>query len=122
MTSTISATSDPISALIATFANSLRDPAQPLALIVEFQVKDGAQEEVERAFAEASVSTAEEDGVAVFQLHRAHSAPARFVVYEQWRSLVDLDAHLRTPYITALRAAIDRVIVGDPSFRVLMLA
>lgn len=111
---------DDVSAIIASFGAALQDVSKPLAILAQFQVRDGTQDLVEAAFAEASVSTAEEPGVIAYQVHRERQAPTRFVVYERWRSLADLDAHLRTPYIRALRRVIDGAVVGTPEFRVLM--
>ncbi|HEX6537309.1 MAG TPA: putative quinol monooxygenase [Gemmatimonadaceae bacterium] len=111
---------DDVSAIIASFGAALQDVGKPLAILAQFQVRDGTQDLVEAAFAEASVSTAEEPGVIAYQVHRERGAPTRFVVYERWRSLADLDAHLRTPYIRALRRVIDGAVVGTPEFRVLM--
>lgn len=111
---------DDVSAIIASFGAALQDVSTPLAILAQFQVRDGMQDLVEAAFAEASVSTAEEPGVIAYQVHRERQAPTRFVVYERWRSLADLDAHLRTPYIRALRRVIDGAVVGTPEFRVLM--
>lgn len=111
---------DDVSAIIASFGAALQDVNQPLAILAQFQVRDGTQDLVEAAFAEASASTAEEPGVIAYQMHRERQAPTRIVVYERWRSLADLDAHLRTPYIRALRRVIDGAVVGTPEFRVLI--
>jgi len=110
---------DDASAIAASFATALEDPAQPLALLVQFSVREGTQGMVESAFAEARRPTSAEPGAIAYELHRERSAPTRFVVYERWRSLADLEAHLRTPYIRALRQLLDEVIVDTPNFRVL---
>jgi quinol monooxygenase YgiN len=47
------------------------------------------------------------------------SDPTRYVVYERWQSLADLEAHLRTPHTTSLIAALTETLVGTPDFRVL---
>ena len=52
-------------------------------------------------------------------LMRARDA---LVVYERWRSLEDLELHLRTSYIAALRAEIDAAMEGQPSFQLLLPA
>jgi quinol monooxygenase YgiN len=43
-------------------------------------------------------------------------------VYERWKSLADLEAHLRTLYITTLISETDEVLGGAPEFQVLMPA
>jgi quinol monooxygenase YgiN len=111
---------DDVAAIINSFGAALHDVTKPLAVLAQFEVRDGSQDLVEAAFAEASGSTAEEPGVLAYELHRERQAPTRFVIYERWRSLADLEAHLRTPYIRALRRVIGGAIVGAPQFRVLM--
>jgi quinol monooxygenase YgiN len=59
--------------------------------------------------------------VLAYQLHREPNNPDAFVVYEHWRSLDDLEAHLRTAYIAALRAEIDAVMEGEPNSRLFFL-
>jgi quinol monooxygenase YgiN len=110
---------DEVAAIIRTFAKQLRDVAKPLALVVRFEVEHGHGQKVESAFAEAVLSTRAEPGCLAFQVNREAGSPRRFVVYERWRSLADLEAHLRTDYVSRLRAAIDDVIVGEPEFRIM---
>ena len=111
--------SDDVATIISSFAAALENPRKPLALLAEFHVRQGTQDLVEAAFADAREPTAAEPGVIVFELHRERGEPTRFVVYERWRSLGDLEAHLRTPYIRTLRRLLDGLIVGVPEFRVL---
>jgi quinol monooxygenase YgiN len=111
---------DEVSAMIGRFAADLSDPAKPLSLIVRFQVSEGAQELVEAAFATASEKTRHESGVLSFDLNMEARDATRFVVYERWKSLADLEAHLRTDYIAKLRMELDKLIVGTPEFHVLV--
>jgi quinol monooxygenase YgiN len=108
-----------ISAIVAKFGAELNDPAKPLSLLVRFQVSEGAEQAVEAAFAEAATQTRKENGVIAFDLNREASDGTCFIVYERWKSLADLEAHLRTPYVTALREELKSLIIGTPEFRVL---
>ena len=110
---------DGIGAIIAAFAAQIGGHQQPVALIGRFRVRAGAGHRIQKAFTEASVQTAREDGMLAYLLHCETGSPDAFVVYERWRSLEDLEAHLRTSYIAALRAEIDAVIDGEPSFQVM---
>jgi Antibiotic biosynthesis monooxygenase len=58
----------------------------------------------------------------LIEAHREGQDATGFAVYEQWRSLADLDRHLRTPYVTRLRDRLSRVMEGEPEFRVLLPA
>ena len=111
---------DEVGGIIAAFATQVGDRHRPLALIARFRVRAGAGARVEKAFAEASIQTAREAGVLAYQLHREPDNPDGFVVYERWRSLRDLERHLRATYVAALRAEIDAVMEGQPSFQVLL--
>jgi quinol monooxygenase YgiN len=113
---------DEVGGIVAAFAAQVGDPHRPLALIGRFRVRAGAGFQIEKAFAEASVHTAREGGALAYQLHREPQNPDAFVVYERWRSLEDLEAHLRTTYVAALRAEIDAVMEGQPSFQVMLPA
>jgi len=110
---------DDVSAIIAMFRAQLKDPTRPFTLLVRFQTADSHWTNAESAFAVARKSTLKEKGVVAFELNRDASNPSRFVVYERWRSLADLEEHLRTPYITKLRDEFNQIIVGAPEFIVL---
>jgi quinol monooxygenase YgiN len=111
---------DEVAVIIAAFAAQVGDRHRPLALIVRFRVRTGAGKRIEEAFAQASAHTAGEAGAMSYQLHREPDNPDAFLVYERWRSLDDLEAHLRMPYIAALRAKIDAVMEGEPKFQVVL--
>jgi quinol monooxygenase YgiN len=113
---------DEVGGIIAAFAAEVGDRHRPLALIARFRVRAGAGPGIERAFAEASVQTARETGVLAYQLHREPDNSDAFIVYERWRSLEDLEGHLRTSYVAALRAEIDAAMEGQPSFQVMLPA
>jgi len=115
-------TNDEVGSIIAAFAAQVGDRHRSLALIARFRVRKGAGPRIEKAFAEAALQTAREAGVFAYQLHREPDNSDAFVVYERWRSLQDLEAHLRMPYIAALRAEIDTVMEGQPSFQVMLPA
>ena len=116
------APADPVAAIIQAFRAELHDPDRPLSLLVRFEVKEADAAKVEAAFTRAVPLTRKEPGAIVFTLNRDSRDPGRFVVFEQWRSLDDLEAHLRTDYITRLRRELVEVIVGAPEFRVLVPA
>ena len=111
---------DEVSGIVAAFAAQVGGRHQPLALIARFRARAGAGSRIERAFAEASVHTAREAGMLAYKLHREPDNSDAFIVYERWRSLEDLEGHLRTSYVAALRAEIDAVMEGQPSFQVML--
>lgn len=110
---------DDVSAIVAAFETQLGSRTIPFAMIARFQVTEDALARVEQAFEKAVPPTRLEPGVLAYQPHRDPAATAGFVVYECWKSLDDLDAHLRTPYIVELRREIEAAMTGAPEFNLL---
>ncbi len=114
--------SDDVSTIIAKLGAELGGSAGAFALLARFRVNEEAQDKVAAAFAEARAATLREAGCIAYELHREAGDPARLVVYERWRSLTDLEAHLRTPHVVKLRGELDALIVGAPEFATLLPA
>lgn len=110
---------DDVSAIIGAFETQLGNRSTPFAMIARFQVTEESLPRVGQAFAKAVPPTRREPGVLAYQPHRDPAATACFVVYECWKSLDDLDAHLRTPYIVELRQEIATAMTGEPKFNLL---
>jgi quinol monooxygenase YgiN len=110
---------DDVTTIVAAFETQLGNRTSPFAMIARFQVTEGAQARVEQAFEKAVPPIRREPGVLAYQPHRDPTTNAGFVVYECWKSLDDLDAHLRTPYIAELRQEIAMAMMGAPEFNLL---
>jgi quinol monooxygenase YgiN len=110
---------DPI---IAFVKPRLKDPGKPFTLLVGVQVKEGAGARLEQAFAKAIRATRREKGCIAYDFNRDARDPTRYLVYERWQSLADLQAHLSTAHIKALRAVLADVLVGERDLRVLVPA
>lgn len=110
---------DDVSAIIGAFETQLGNRTIPFAMIARFQLTEDALSRVEQAFEKAVPPTRQEPGVLAYQPHRDPAIATGFVVYECWKSLNDLDAHLRTPYIVELRREIEAAMTGAPEFNLL---
>jgi quinol monooxygenase YgiN len=110
---------DDVSAIVSAFETQLGGRTIPFAMIARFRVTEDSQARVEQAFEKAVPPTLREPGVLAYQPHRDPTDTAGFVVYERWKSLDDLEAHLRTSYIAELGQEIDAVITGAPEFNLL---
>jgi quinol monooxygenase YgiN len=110
---------DPILAVVKP---RLKDPDRPFTLVIRVQGKEGAGERFEAAFARARRATRQEKGNLAYDLNRDAQEPARYLVYERWRSLADLEAHLRAAHVKALLAELPEVTVGAPEIQVLVPA
>jgi quinol monooxygenase YgiN len=108
---------------VITFVKSrLKDPDKPFTLIVRVQVKEGAGRQFEAAFAKAHAETRKEKGNLAYDLNRDTQDPSRYLVYERWKDLAALEAHLKTSHIKALFVELPKVTAGAPESQVLLPA
>jgi quinol monooxygenase YgiN len=113
---------DTIAAIIRTFEARLQNSAGPLSLLARFAVQEPHREAVKSAFIRTRSRTLDEPACQVFELNEDSQQPGHFLIYEKWRSLTDLEAHLRAAHIAGLRALFHRLIVDGPEFQVLLPA
>lgn len=97
----------------------LKDPSKPFTMVVLVKLKDGSTEKFEAAFAKATKETRKEKGSLAYDLNRDADDATRYMVYERWKSLAALEAHLKTPHITALLGEIGELMANPPEVRVL---
>jgi quinol monooxygenase YgiN len=113
---------DDIAKIINTFGTQLPNPAHSLSLLARFEVCESDRETIKFAFAHARSQTLAEPGCGVFELNEDAQNPGRFVLYERWRSLADLEVHLRKDHTTKLRSLFLRLIADGPEFQVMLPA
>jgi quinol monooxygenase YgiN len=106
---------------VITFVKSrLKNPDKPFTLIVRIKVKEGAGKQFEAAFAKAISATRKEKGNLTYDLNRDTQTPSRYLVYERWKDLAALEAHLNAPHLKALLAELPKVTDGPPESQVLL--
>lgn len=71
-------------------------------LIVPFEIKPECSDAFIAYFKEFVPQVRKESGNVEFHFHRVIKSDTRFVLYERWESLQDLDAHNRLPSTTTL--------------------
>lgn len=108
--------------LVAKIMADLKDPTRPFTMTVQLQAKEGMQAKVEAAFVKAVKESRKEKGCLAYDLNRDAKEPTRFLVYERWKSLADLEAHLKSPHITALLDELKEVLAAPPEGKVLLPA
>jgi quinol monooxygenase YgiN len=108
--------------LVAKVKAELKDPTKPFTLTVQLQVKEGMQAKLEAGFSKAAKETRKEKGCLAYELNRDAKDSTRYLVYERWKSLADLEAHLKTPYITSLLDELKDLLTGPPEGKVLLPA
>jgi quinol monooxygenase YgiN len=108
---------------ILTFVKSkVKDPDKTFTLIIALKVKEGEGKKLEEAFAKAARATRKEKGCITYDLNYDAGDASRYLVYERWKSVDALKAHLETEHIKALLAALPELLAGTPEPRVLIPA
>ena len=77
--------------------------SEQLTVIAKFTAKPEHADAVGEGLAGQVAQTRAEAGSIDYHLHRDQNDPNVWIVYENWRSRADFDAHLEMPYSAALR-------------------
>ncbi len=70
----------------------------PVCVAVIYVVQPGREEEAAEDLRRLAAVTRKEPGNILYAVHRSLDDPRQFMIYEQYRSQADLDAHRKTPY------------------------
>jgi quinol monooxygenase YgiN len=116
------AAADDENPIVASIRSRLKDPDRPFVLLVSLRTKEGMGKKLESAFAKAAPETRKEKGCLAYDLHRDAAKAEHYLVYERWKSLADLSAHLQTDYIKALLAEVHELTEGMPDLQVFVPA
>jgi quinol monooxygenase YgiN len=108
--------------IVASIKPRLKDPDKPFTLAVHIKVKAGAGDRFEAAFAKARRETRKEKGNLAYELNRDTEDPSRYLLYEHWKNLSALSAHLEAPYIKTLLAEMPDLTTGPPELHVFVPA
>jgi quinol monooxygenase YgiN len=98
--------------------SKVKDPTKPFALLVAFKVKAGNEKKFEEAFAPALTATRKEPGCVAYHLNRDPDEPNTYVMYEQFKGVAGLDAHLKEKYTQTLLATVIPMCEGEPKIKV----
>lgn len=104
--------------IVTSVKAALKEPSKPFTLVVHLHIKDGTQEKFETAFAKAVKGTRKEKGCITYDLSRDAKDPTRYMVYERWKSLADLEDHLKTPHITTLLSELKDMLADPPEAKI----
>lgn len=100
----------------------LKDPNKPFVMLVRLEVKEGAAAKFEAGFAPAIKATRQEKGCLVYDLTRDADNPNVYILIERWKTLADLDSHLRAEYIASLVPKLGDWLAAPPGLQVLVPA
>lgn len=98
--------------------SKVKDPSKPFALLVTFKVKAGNEKKFEEAFAPCLVATRKEKGCVAYYLNRDPEHPELYVMYEQFRGVEGLAAHMKEKHTEKLLGTVIPMCEGDPTIKV----
>jgi len=86
--------------------------AEPLTIVARFRAKPGMQDQVRAALRALLAPTRAESGCINYDLHESLEDPRNFVLYENWVTTEQLEAHLKTPHLVQFLAAAPSILEG----------
>lgn len=72
-----------------------------LTIIAYITAKAGMQQQVREVLLDLVAQTRKEKGCVNYDLHQSLDNPREFVMYENWETAADLDAHARSEHLQA---------------------
>jgi quinol monooxygenase YgiN len=98
---------------VALVKSKVNDPNKPFALLVTIKAKPGQGKELEAAFAPCIAATKKEPGCLAYELNRDPDDPTAYLMFEKFKDLAALQAHLKAEHTTELFKAIGPLTDGE---------
>jgi quinol monooxygenase YgiN len=99
--------------------SKVKDEKKPFAILVTFKVKEGNEKKFEEAFAPALEATRKEPGCIAYFLNRDPDATSNYIMYESFKGIPGLEAHLKEKHTQTLLATVIPLCEGAPQIKVL---
>lgn len=100
----------------------VKNPKKPFTMLVRLEVKEGANAKFESAFAPAIKATRAEKGCMAYDLSHDTDSAGSYLLYERWKTLADLQAHLNADHIKSLIPQLGDLTAKPPEIQVLIPA
>jgi len=81
-----------------------------VTVLAMFKAKPGLEERVREELLKLVAPTCAESGCINYDLHQNSDDKAQFMLYENWVSKKDLDAHLEMPYLEHFKSIADEIL------------
>lgn len=104
--------------LVKTVKSKVSDPNKPFTLVLTFQAKADMEGKLLEAFKPAMEATRKEKGCVAYELNRQPDEPTKFLMYERWKSVPDLEAHLDSAHIKTLVEKLNELLSGGLNVQV----
>jgi quinol monooxygenase YgiN len=106
---------------VALVKSKVKDPAKPFALLVTIKAKPGKGKELEAAFAPCIAATKKEAGCLAYELNRDPDDPTAYVMFEKFKNVAALQAHLKREHTTELFKALAPLTEGEIKAKVYLV-
>jgi quinol monooxygenase YgiN len=107
--------------VVTLIKSKVKDQKKPFALLVTFKAKAGNEKAIEEAFAPCLIATRKEPGCVAYILNRDTEDPTNYIMYEQFKSIDALAAHMKQKHTETLLKTLGTLTDGDPKLKVLSL-
>jgi len=108
--------------IVTLVKSKVQDKDKPLGMTVTFKVKAGEEKAFEEAFAPCVAATRKEPGCVAYYLNRDVDEPSAFVVFEEYKNIVALEDHAKSPHVVELLKTVGPLIDGTPGVKVYSIA
>jgi quinol monooxygenase YgiN len=92
---------------------------KPFTLVIRLEIKEGAGPKLEAAFAPAAKASRQEKGCLAYNLDHDPQKPTHYMIYERWKDLGALEAHLKADYVKNLLAEMGGLLNGAPNMQIM---
>lgn len=84
---------------------------KPVIVHGRFKAQPGKADELRAALSGLVAPTRQEAGCISYEMHQHREDASQFMSYETWRSQADVDLHMQAPYVAAVVARAEELIV-----------
>jgi quinol monooxygenase YgiN len=99
--------------VVALVKSKVKDTAKPFALLVTIKAKAGKEKDLEAAFAPCLAATKKEPGCLAYELNRDPDEPTTYVMFEKFKNVAALEAHLKLEHTTKLLKGLTPLTDGE---------
>jgi quinol monooxygenase YgiN len=99
--------------VVALVKSKVKDPGKPFALLVTIKAKPGKEKELEATFAPCIAATKKEPGCLAYELNRDSDDPTTYIMFEKFKNIAALEAHLTQAHTTKLLKAVEPLTEGQ---------
>lgn len=85
---------------------------QPYTILAQLRAMPGKRDSLRALLEDQVAPTRTEDGCLAYHLHSSEVDPDLFLIYENWRSVEDLERHQAMPHLAPLRERGEELLEG----------